>query len=333
MKKKIIYTFSGFCFAIVLLAGILAFVEIKNTDKEYQQLFLRHTRIFSPEVPPKADFAGENAPLDIYYVQEGFEREIMAGTFMHSSTTMMFKRAYRWFPVIEPILKKNNIPDDFKFIAAVESNFANVTSPSGAEGFWQFIKITGQKYGLEINGEVDERYNLEKATEAACKYFRDAYKIHKNWTLVAASYNRGTDGISKALDKQKVNSYYNLYLNDETSRYVFRILAFKEVYYHPTHYGFYLREKDFYPQIPSKMVAVDSSISNLPEFALKMKVNYRVLREMNPWIQGYTLPNKSKKIYVFLLPKEGGMSYENLLKKIPVRDTFFHDTLKMNEVH
>ena len=332
MKKNILHTGLGFFVAFVVFAGILAFVEIKNNDKEYQQLFMRHTKIFSPETPQKADFAGEKAPLDLFYVQEGFEREIMAGTFMHSSTTFMFKRAYRWFPVIEPILKKNNIPDDFKFIVAVESNFANVKSPAGAESFWQFIKITGQKYGLEINAEVDERYNLVKSTEAACKYFKDAYQVYKNWTLVAASYNRGVDGISKALEKQKVSSYYDLYLNEETSRYVFRILAFKEVYNHPGHYGFYLRERDFYPQIPCRMIVVDSSISNLSEFALKMKINYRILREFNPWIQGYTLPNKSKKIYVFLLPKEGGMSYESLLKKLPLKDTFFHDTLKMNEV-
>ncbi len=333
MKKRNVYIIFAFSIIFILLAGILAFVEIQNNDKEYQQLFMRHTKIFSPEVPMKADFAGEKAPLDLFYIKEGFGREIMAGTFMHSSTNLMFKRAYRWFPVIEPILKKNNIPDDFKFIAAVESNFANVTSPSGAEGFWQFIKITGQKYGLEINAEVDERYNLEKATEAACKYFKDAYKVYKNWTLVAASYNRGVDGINKALEKQRVSSYYDLYLNDETSRYVFRILAFKEVYNHPTHYGFYLREKDFYPQIPCKLLPIDSSITSLPDFAIKMKVNYRILRELNPWIQGYTLPNKSKKIYVFLFPKEGGMSYENLLKKIPLRETFFHDTLKLNEVH
>jgi len=333
MKKDILYTLMGFLFAFIVFAGILAFVEIKSNDKEYQQLFMRHTKVFAPEVPRKADFSGEKAPLDLFYIQEGFEREIIAASFMHSSTTLMFKRAYRWFPVIEPILKKNGIPDDFKFVAAVESNFANVTSPARAEGFWQFLKPTGQKYGLEINADIDERYHLEKATEAACKYFLDAYKVYKNWTLVAASYNRGVGGMSKALEQQKVSSYYDLYLTEETSRYVFRILAFKEVYNHPTRYGFYLREMDLYPQIPCRMLPIDSSISDLPGFALSMKVNYRILRELNPWIQGYSLPNKSKKIYVFLLPRDGGLSYETLLKKIPLKDTFFHDTLKMNQVH
>ena len=332
MRKKKRLIIFGIGFALITVTGILAFVETKNNNKEYQQLFMRYTKTFSPEVPPMADFAGEKAPIDLFYVREGLEREILAATFMHSSTTLMFKRSYRWFPVIEPILKKNNIPNDFKFIAAIESNFANVTSPSGAVGFWQFLKATGQKYGLEINAEVDERYHLEKATEAACKYFKDAYKIYKNWTLVAASYNRGMDGISKALAKQRVNSYYDLYLNDETSRYIFRILTFKEVYNHPLSYGFYLREKDLYPQIPCTSMSIDSSITNIPELAKKLKVNYRILKELNPWILGYALPNKMKKTYVFLLPKEGGMSYENLLKKFPMKESFFRDSLKLNEV-
>jgi hypothetical protein len=272
-------------------------------------------------------------PLDLYYVREAFEREINAGTFMHSTTILMFKRANRWFPVIEPILKKHGIPDDFKFLAVAESNLANVVSPAKAEGYWQFLKPTGQKYGLEINEFVDERYHMEKATEAACGYFREAYQKFGNWSLVAASYNRGMEGLSKALDKQKVRNYYDLYLNDETSRYVFRIAASKEIYNNPVKYGFYLRESDFYPQIPTRIVAIDSAILDIPAFALKMKINYRILRELNPWIQGYTLPNKSGKIYTFLIPRDGGLSYELLMKKVVPKETFFHDTLKLNEVH
>ena len=318
---------------LVCAVSICAIVEVRSHDQEYQALFSRHMRVFSPAVPSKADFAGEPVPMELSYVREAYDREIMAGTFMQSSTIMMFKRAYRWFPVIEPILKKNNIPDDFKFLVLAESNLINVVSPAGAEGYWQFIRATGIKYGLEINENVDERYNMEKATQAACDYFRDAYKEFNSWTLVAASYNRGIDGLGKALEKQKVRNYYDLYLNDETSRYVFRIMALKEIYAHPVRYGFYLRERDFYTQINCRLVVIDNSIGDLPAFAKIQGINYRVLREMNPWIQSYSLLNKSRKIYIFQIPKEGAMNYETLLKKVPPRETFFHDTLNFNEVH
>ena len=326
------------------IAGVLALIMIcilfvcarmgsGNREKEYKALFFRHMKVFTPEVPASASFAGEEVPMEIYYVREAFEREIIANTFMHSSTLLMFKRANRWFPVIEPILKKNGIPDDFKFLALAESNLANVVSPAGAEGFWQFVKPTGQKYGLEINEQVDERYHIEKATQAACDYFKESKLKFNKWTLVAASYNRGMDGLDRALDKQGVSDYYDLYLNDETSRYIFRIIAMKEVYKNPVRYGFYLREQEFYPQIPVRLIAVDSAISDLPAFAKRMSVNYRILRELNPWIQNYTLPNKARKTYLFKLPNAGALDYEALVKNIPSRDAFFHDTLKINEVH
>jgi membrane-bound lytic murein transglycosylase D len=333
IKRKLIYIFTGAAIGIALMVMAFTAGDIRNPDKEYNALFTRNTKIFVPDAPDKASFCGEEVPLDTYFVKEAFEREIMSATFMHSSTVTMFKRAYRWFPVIEPILKKNGIPDEFKFLAVAESNLGNVVSPSGAEGFWQFIKPTGLHYGLEINADVDERYNLVKATEAACRYFKDAYSTFKSWTLVAASYNRGMDGIAKALQKQMVSGYYDLYLNDETSRYVFRIIAYKEVYDHPVKYGFYLREQDFYPPIPTRIVAIDSAIPSLPAFAQKMKISYRILRELNPWIQSYTLPNKTKKIYTFLIPKEGATSYDVLMKKFLPRNLFFHDTLTINEIH
>ena len=333
MKKRGIYYLGGLGLLIICAVSICAIVEVRNQDKEYKALFSRHMKVFSPEVPATASFAGELVPMKLFYVREAFDREIMASTFMHSSTMMMFKRANRWFPVIEPILKKNGIPDDFKFLVLAESNLVNVVSSAGAEGYWQFIKATGVKYGLEINDFVDERYNMEKATQAACDYFNEAFKEFSNWTLVAASYNRGIEGISKALDKQLVKNYYDLYLNDETSRYVFRILAIKEVYSHPVRYGFYLRIPDFYPQIGCRSISIDSSISSLPSFAGHLAINYRILREMNPWIQHYSLPNKSKKTYIFLIPKEGELNNETMLKKALPIETFFHDTLKFNEVH
>lgn len=318
---------------LICAISICAIVEVKNQETEYRSLFFRHMKVISPEIPASANFAGEEAPLDLIYVREAFEREILANTFMHSTSIMMFKRASRWFPVIEPILKKNGIPDDFKFLAVAESNLVNVVSPAGAEGYWQFIKPTGLKYGLEINEKVDERYNMEKATQAACDYFRDGYNKYKSWTLVAASYNRGIEGIQKALDNQKVANYYDLYLNDETSRYVFRIMALREVYNHPVQFGFFLREKDFYPQVPVRLVTIDSSIGSLPAFARAMSINYRILREMNPWIRNYSLPNINKKSYIFRIPKDGALSFETLMKKVPACETFFHDTLKINEIN
>ena len=333
MINKIFYFLGGLGLLLICTISIYAIVEMKNQDAEYKGLFYRHTKVLNPEVPTVANFAGEKMPLDLYYVREAFEREIMAGTFMHSSTLLMFKRANRWFPVIEPILKKNGIPDDFKFLAMAESNLANVVSPAGAEGYWQFIKPTGQHYGLEINENVDERYHMEKATQAACEYFKDAFKKFNNWTLVAASYNRGLDGLGKAIEKQDVKEFYSLYLNDETARYIFRIIASKEIYHHPVRYGFYLREQDFYPQIPSRLVPIDSTIPNLPVFAKDLSINYRILRELNPWIRSYTLPVKSIKTYLFKVPKDGALDYETLMKSVPSCETFFHDTLKINEVH
>ncbi|MFZ4521434.1 MAG: lytic transglycosylase domain-containing protein [Bacteroidales bacterium] len=333
MKKPTFYISGIILLLTIFILSVCAITGVRDRDKEYQGLFGRYMKVVVPEAPAKAAFAGEAVPLDQYYIREAFEREILANTFMHSTSIMMFKRAGRWFPVIEPILKKNGIPDDFKFLAVAESNLVNVVSPAGAEGYWQFIKPTGQKYGLEINDKVDERYNMEKATQAACDYFRDAYSRFNSWTLVAASYNRGLEGLRKALDNQNVNNYYDLYLNDETSRYIFRIMALREVYNHPVQYGFYLRERDFYPQIPVRLVSVDSAIASLPKFARSMSVTYRVLRELNPWIRNYSLPNASRKSYIFKIPEDGALSYDALLKKVPESETFFHDTLKINEIH
>lgn len=333
MKRKLNFVIGGF--AIVLACGVLicGVSEIRNLDGDYRELFSKNYRIFTPEIPVKASFAGEKTPLERFDVRESFEREIFASTYMHSATILMFKRANRWFPVIEPILKKNNIPDDFKFLAIAESNLVNAVSPSGAEGFWQFLKPTGQKYGLEITEEVDERYNIEKATEAACKYFQEAYSRFNSWTLAAASYNRGLDGLSRALENQKVSSYYDLFLVEETARYVYRIMAMKEVYNHPTKYGYYLRSSEFYPPLPTFKINVDTAITDLADFAFKQKINYRILRELNPWLRRYNLPNKSGKTYTLILPKDGSLNYENLVRKIPPSETFFHDSLKIQQLH
>jgi hypothetical protein len=332
MSKKIKYIAALSGLLVLLILTVCAVVDKKDQDGIYNRLFGRHTKIFSPSAPSKASFANENVPLDLYYVREALDREIMASTFMHSTTIMMFKRAHRWFPVIEPILKKNGIPDDFKFVAVAESNLANVVSPAKAEGYWQFLETTGKEYGLEINDNVDERYHLEKATEAACAYFNAAYKKFGQWTLVAASYNRGSDGLTRAIENQKVNNYYDLYLNEETARYVFRIIALREVYQNPVRYGFYLQQSDFYPAIPVRTVSIDTPVGSLPVFAKSLSINYRILRELNPWIQNYTLPNKSGKTYTFKIPAEGALNTRNISSQPARSETFFNDTLNIHEL-
>lgn len=320
---------------LLIIAAFLVFAVLyqKNPVKDYREIAHRSYRIFSPECPAKADFSGEKMPLDLFYVRESLDREIMINTYMHASTILMFKRAGRWFPMIEPILKKNNIPDDFKFLALAESNFSNAVSPAKAEGFWQFIKPTAIQYGLEVNEEVDERYNVALATEAACRYFQEAYSKYGNWTLVAASYNRGLEGVSDAIENQKTKNFYELFLNEETSRYIYRIVALKEIYNHPTRYGLYLMSQDFYPPVPTYSIEVDSAIRDLPAFAIKNKISYRVFRDLNPWLKRYTLTNKLRKTYKILLPKEGSLNMDFLQKSLSPSDSYFHDTLKINELH
>jgi len=331
VRSKSVY----FLLAVVIvgLAGVFMFAigDDQDPQRDYRGAFQRNYKIFTPELPEKADFAGEEVPLDNLLVRESFDREIMAFTFMHSTTQQMFKRAQRYFPIIEPILKQNNIPNDFKFLAIAESNLGNATSPAGAEGVWQFLASTGRKYGLEINSDIDERYNLIKATVAAGKYLKEAHDSFGDWTLAAASYNRGMNGIARALKGQKVINYYDLYLNEETARYIFRILAAKEIYNNPTKYGFYLLESDFYPAVKTYTVTVDTTIEDLPDLARQWGLTYRIIREFNPWIHGYTLPNKSRRTYFLTLPEKDALSVSSYSGKNPP-ETFFHDTLKINEI-
>jgi hypothetical protein len=313
---------------IILTFSVCAIKEKNQPDDTYKVLFGRHTKIFAPPLPEQVSFCNEKVPLDIFYVRESLDREIMASTFMHSTSIMMFKRAARWFPVIEPILARNGVPDDFKFLAVAESNLLNVVSPAKAEGYWQFLESTGKQYGLEINDYVDERYHMEKATEAACAYFKAAYAKFGSWALVAAAYNRGSDGLERAIQNQKTQNYYELYLNDETSRYVYRIIALKEIYLNPVKYGFYMRKSDLYPPFNTSAVKVDSSIQNLPAFARSYSSNFRIFRELNPWIRNYALPNKSGKTYIFKIPADGQpvAAYPD---KESGTETFFNDTLNI----
>lgn len=309
-SKKYFIVF-GCALALLSIIKVFNYSFSDNlSDTTYEDYFNSNYKTFSIRIPKKINFAGEKVPVTDFSVHEAMERELVINTYWQSQSLLLHKRANRWFSVLEPILKKNNIPDDFKYIALIESQLTNVVSPQGATGFWQIIECTGTGYGLEINDEVDERYHVMKSTEAACKYFKEGYKMFNNWTLVAASYNLGMGGLRGQLDKQKVNNYYDLLLNEETARYVYRILAMKEIIARPKVYGYMLRKKDLYPVIPTKKITIDSAIQNLADFAISQKINYKILKLFNPWLRTNTLTNTQKKKYIFEVPKNGVEIYD-----------------------
>jgi len=280
---------------------------LKKRIAEDSTLFPQNYKIISPKIEGKYFFCGEEVPVKNIDVKERLERELIVNTYWHSLTLLSLKRAHRWFPVIEPILKKHNVPDDFKYLALVESMLTNAVSPAGAVGFWQFKEDAAREYGLEINSEIDERYHIEKATEAACKYLTDSYKKYGNWTLAAASYNYGKSGIDNQIEKQKSNNYYNLVLPEETSRYIFRIVAIKEIFKNPKRFGFYFDEKNLYQPYKTYEVAVNKEVKSWADFAKAHGINYRILKLLNPWLRKHYLKNKKRKTYKIKLPVEGSI--------------------------
>lgn len=259
-------------------------------------------KVYSLPSPTQLTFADVAVPLEAFGVREKLDRELLVNTYWHSNTLLMYKRTNRWFPVIEPILAKHGVPDDFKYLAVIESGLTNAVSPAGATGFWQFLKSTGQSYGLEINDEVDERYHVERSTEAACLYLNDAYAKFGDWALVAASYNMGMGGVNKQLTRQKVGSYWDLLLNEETGRYVYRILAIKEILNNGSAYGFVVRPSDLYEPYTTREVVINSGVNDLADFAIEEGVNYNILKTMNPWLRQSYLNNPKKQEYLLKLP-------------------------------
>jgi len=260
-----------------------------------------------PEIPSEVYLFGEKVPLENFEVYERLDRELVVNTYWHSSTILALKRAARWFPIIEPILKQNDVPVDFKYLAVAESNLENVVSPAGATGFWQFIKSAATEYGLEVNDEVDERYHVEKSTEAACKFLKDAYSRFGSWTMAAAAYNAGMNGISKWSSIQKTNNYYNLTLGIETSRYIARVAAIKIIMENPKKYGYYLNENDFYKPLKFTEVKFDSSVTDFADYAASLGINYKTLKLFNPWLRDSSLKNKNRKEYSIKIPEQGSI--------------------------
>ncbi|CAN5245356.1 lytic transglycosylase domain-containing protein [soil metagenome] len=260
-------------------------------------------KILPVKLPKYVDFAGEVVPLDIFDVRERLDREMTVNAYWHSNSLSMFKLKNRMFPVIEKVLKEEGVPDDFKYLALAESGLRNVISPSKATGIWQFMEPTAKNFGLEVNEEIDERYHLEKSTRAACKYLKQTKAEFGSWALAAAAYNMGNNGLRKMVDSQKMGSYYDLYLNEETSRYVFRIIALKEIFNSPQHYGFYLEKEDLYDEIPTRKIAVDTTVNDLAAFAIEQGSNYKMLKLLNPWMRSGKLTNTTGKKYKIELPK------------------------------
>ena len=284
---------------LVFVSGLLMFAL--SGDEKKKLLHEGTSQYF----PTSVDFSGEKAPLQISDVRERLDRELLVNANLHSATILIMKRANRAFPVIEPILKQYGVPDDFKYLAVIESALTNAVSAAGAKGVWQFMPETAKEKGMEVNDVVDERYHLQKSTEGACKYLVKAKEKLGSWTLAAASYNGGMGGLSRKLEEQKVSSYYDLMLTDETYRYVFRILALKEIMKNPTLYGFDLSKDDLYENIPTKKIEIDSSITDLATFAKAQGINYKILKIHNPWLRDKKLDNPTKKKYQIEIPIGG----------------------------
>lgn len=286
----------------------------KEPGKETQKVVVNETleeklvndyNVYALDIPDNLDFGGERVPLENPDIKERFDRELLVNTYWQSNGLLLFKRANKYFPIIEPILAQHGVPDDFKYLAVAESALQNNRSPAGAAGFWHFLKGTGREYGLEVNEYVDERYNLEMATKVAAEYLKKSKNKFGSWTMAAAAYNAGNGGMNKQVKRQKEDSYYDLILNEETSRYVFRILAIKEIMSHPEKYGFNFRDQDLYEPIPTYKVLVDTAVTDFADFAKRFDINYKILKLHNPWLRENYLKNASGKEYLVEIPEKG----------------------------
>lgn len=303
MIKNIIVTISIFISLVLALVGLQSAKTPKETDLPADTIAWKgNHRVYNPPMPIKADFCGEKVPLELFYVKEGIEREMVVNTYWHSNTILLMKRASRWLPEVETTLKINGVPDDIKYMLFIESGFDHVVSPSGAAGYWQLLEKTAREYGLEVNADVDERYHLVKSTEAACKYLKTAHKKFGNWTLAAASYNTGMKRVEEEIAQQGTANFYELLFSNETTRYINRIVAFKELYQNPMKYGFMLTKDDMYQPIATKGIKIDQTIPRLEEFAQNHKTNLRMVKYFNPWLRSRTLPVKPGKSYTISLP-------------------------------
>nr|WP_021778672.1 lytic transglycosylase domain-containing protein [Dokdonia sp. MED134] len=314
MMKKI---FAGV--AIVAVAGLVINSAKAPQEQEEEQVPVKDEKVRSEKLvndynvyaipmPDGLNFAGEEVPVQNPDIKERMDRELLVNTYWQSNALLLFKRAHKYFPIIEPILAEEGVPDDLKYLAVIESGLTQAVSPARATGFWQIMKETGKEYGLEVNSNVDERYHIEKSTRAACQYLKKSKERFGNWTAAAAAYNAGNYGVSRRFEEQNVNDYYDLLLGEETGRYVFRIIALKEILSNPKKYGFNYRTEDLYTAVPTYKVEVDTAVTDFVKFAERFGINYKILKIHNPWLREPKLNNSSRKKYYIEIPKQGAYS-------------------------
>ncbi len=295
---------------LFVISTLIFAVQNESTDAEMMLDKVSESneagyKVTAIDIPEDLNFAGEMVPVEDPEIMERVDREFLVNTYWQSNALLLMKRSHKYFPIIEPILAKNGIPDDFKYLAVAESGLQNVVSPAGASGFWQIMKATGREYGLEVNSNVDERYHIEKATQVACNYLNKYKKKYGSWTLAAASYNAGPGAINKYMGIQKADNYYDLLLGQETGRYVFRIMAIKEILSNPDKYGFDIEKDDLYNAVPTFNVEIDEPVLSFADFAMQYEINYKILKRHNPWLREPHLNNKSRKKYVIEIPNKG----------------------------
>ena len=333
LYKKIVVSFLMWIFINLLYKFTILSIHISSSDYTNSNF-----EVLGLNIPPNLEFSGEQVPQNDYEIKESLEKEFFSNKNWKSSSLTLFVKAQKWFPLIEPILKKEGVPDDFKYVAIIESHLSNVVSPMGAAGFWQLMPITAQHYGLTVNSEIDERLDVEKATYVACKHFKDSHKYFNNWTLAAAAYNVGIGAIQNALKKQNTNNYYDLLLNKETGSFIYRILAFKTLLSNPEHFGVKHKIKNTGTFPAFKIVKVDTSITNLKVFAKHLNTNEIVLKTFNPWLIGEQLNNPDKKTYQFKIPKNKNLDLSVYFNDVFPKDvttdttiikTIYTDTLKL----
>lgn len=291
---------------LLILLVLLLFFGVdqwtKRAEKEAPGTNVQYYKIVSMPAPDSLSFAGEEVPLDMFYVKEALDRELAVNTYWHSSTLQLIRKSSRWFPLYDSILSSKGIPEDFKYLSVIESGLSNVVSPAGAVGYWQFMKETAKEYELEVNKEVDERYNIIKSTVAACDYLLESHEKYSDWALVAAAYNAGNNGVRRRMEQQKAVSYFDMLFSEETSRYVYRILAIKLIFENPESYGFYLEEDDYYQPIPVHNVEVSGKVESWADFARSHGISYKLLKYFNPWLRQTYLKNRKKKTYIISIP-------------------------------
>ena len=317
--NKVSVFFSGVAAVALGLVALIVFqsAETAEVSVKSESVQMKDYRIQTVEVPNRMTFCGEKVPLERVDIREKIDRELMVNAYWHSNTMLMIKRANRYFPIIEPVLKKYGVPEDIKYLAVAESGLdPKIVSPAGATGLWQFMRETGKQYKLEINGEIDERYHIIKSTEAACRYLLSAYKKFGSWSLVAASYNAGRKRILSEMDRQEVTNYFDLLLNAETARYVFRILATKQIMSHPAKYGFHIEKDHLYPLIPCDTIVVKGAVKNFGDFAKNHEISYGVLKEFNPWLRQEYLTNKHLRTYKIAIPSKSFFNFDRRLIKV-----------------